>query len=41
MTEIPEVERISIYPNDYSPAKRKKLLEFLRDAGIQYSYEAY
>jgi hypothetical protein len=41
MSEYVEIERISIYPGDNTPEKRKKLVDFLHDAGIRYSYEAY
>jgi hypothetical protein len=41
MSETVNVERISIYPGDYTPDKRKKLLDFLSESGIRYSYEAY
>lgn len=41
MSETVNIERISIYPGDYTSEKRKKLLDFLADSGIRYSYEAY
>lgn len=41
MVRNENIERISLYPNDVDEKKRKKLFKFLRDTGIQYSYEAY
>jgi hypothetical protein len=36
-----EIERISVYPGDVEEEKREKLYRFLRESGIQFSYEAY
>jgi hypothetical protein len=34
-------ERISIYPMDHPPEKRRRILSLLDEMGVKYTYERY